>query len=88
MTTNKVVANALKARVVTNKSRKVTEKISKAFLSVQEALAQLQYAKHIITIEEREENEDALDAVPYIDSLIKQCKKMANDFSIAQSKGR
>ena len=52
MTTNKVVANALKARVVTNKSRKVTEKISKAFLSVQDALAQLQYAKHIITIEE------------------------------------
>lgn len=82
------VANALRARVVTNKSRKVTEKISDAFMSVQEALAALQYAKHIITREEREENKDALDAVPYIDSLIKQCKKMANDFSIAQSKGR
>lgn len=88
MCTNKVVANALRARVVTNKSRRAVEKISDAFLSVQDALAALQYAKFIITREEREENEDALDAVPYIDSLIKQCKKMTSDFSIAQSKGR
>lgn len=76
---NQIVANALNS-VVMNKSQNVVRKMQEAFQHIQEAQTALQYTKVIITREEQAENEDVAAAVPALDALISQTKKMTRDF--------